>query len=119
MGSCFVISEKIAIFAHHFFVMSTELNQQLEVLNGLIDRLKDRCLQSEALARSLQQQVADLEARLAQSEAEKAELSTKYSNLQSGLAATGADAEKVQLLKEQYLALVSEIDACIATLQHG
>ena len=52
-------------------------------------------------------------------EKEKAELDRKYQNLRSGLAATGNDPEQVEQLKKQYLAMVSEIDACIQTLQHG
>lgn len=99
--------------------MSTDFNQQISLLRSLIERLKERCLQSEALAQELQQQVATLQARLDQSEAERAELDTKYRNLQAGLGATGGDSELKARLKEQYLAMVSEIDACIATLQHG
>lgn len=90
--------------------LTTELKQ-------LIGQLKRRCTEAEDRVTVLQRQIEDLQTKINTLEAEKAELNTKYQNLQTGLAATGREPEQVALLKEQYLAMVSEIDACIAKLQ--
>lgn len=90
--------------------LTTELKQ-------LIGQLKRRCTEAEDRVTVLQRQIEELQSRIDSLEAEKAELDTKYHNLQTGLAATGREPAQVALLKEQYLAMVSEIDACIAKLQ--
>lgn len=90
--------------------LTTELKQ-------LIGQLKRRCTEAEDRVTDLQRQVEALQSRIAELEAEKEESDTKYRNLQTGLAATGRQPEQVALLREQYLAMVSEIDACIAKLQ--
>jgi len=99
--------------------MSVNFRQQTDDLRELIERLKSRCLKAEAMVADLQRQTEEQQSRIAQLEDEKETLNRKYRNLQSGLAATGRDPEQVKRLKEQYLAMVSEIDACIATLQNG
>ena len=99
--------------------MSVDLRQPLADLRALIGLLKKRCLEAEARAEDLQRQLDEQKARMQQLEAEKAELETKYHNLQLGLTASGSNAEQIAQLKEQYLAMVSEIDACIDKLQHG
>ena len=86
-------------------------------LRELIGQLKRRCTEAEARATDLQRQVEDLQSRIQGLEAEKDELNTRFQHLQTGLAATGRDPQQVALLKERYLAMVSEIDACIAKLQ--
>ena len=99
--------------------MSEDFRQLTDILKGLIGQLKQRCLEAEARVEDLERRVAEQQARISELEAENEALDTKYRNLQSGLAATGNDPERVAQLKEMYLALVSEIDACIVTLQHG
>jgi len=99
--------------------MSVNFRQLTSDLQVLVDQLKQRCLEAEARVSELQTQHAQLQARVDQLEAEKAAIQTKYDNLQSGLAATQGDPAQVARLKEQYLAMVSEIDACIAMLQNG
>ena len=99
--------------------MSIDFRRLTSDLRMLIDRLKNRCLEAEANVSDLQQQLQDLQAQYKQLEKEKAELDRKYENLRSGLAATGGNPEQVEQLKNLYLAMVSEIDACIETLQHG
>ena len=79
--------------------MSIDFRRLTSDLRMLIDRLKNRCLEAEAHVSDLQQQLQDLQAQ--------------------GLAATGGNPEQVEQLKNLYLAMVSEIDACIETLQHG
>ena len=93
-----------------FRTLTTELKQ-------LIGQLKRRCTSAEARVTDLQRQIDEQEQTIDRLEAEKAELETKYRNLQTGLAATGRDPQQVAKLREQYLAMVSEIDACIAKLQ--
>lgn len=65
----------------------------------------------------LQQQIKAQQTTISEQKAQLDELNTKYQNLQTGLAATGNRPEQVACLREQYLAMVSEIDACIAKLQ--
>ena len=86
-------------------------------LRELTGQLMRRCTEAEARVTDLQRQVEDLQAQLKGLEAEKDELNMRFQHLQTGLAATGRDPEQVALLKERYLAMVSEIDACIAKLQ--
>ena len=90
--------------------LTTELKQ-------LIGQLKCRCTEAEDRVSALNRQIEELQSRIERLEVEKTELETKYQNLQTGLAATGRHPEQVALLREQYLAMVSEIDACIAKLQ--
>jgi chromosome segregation ATPase len=99
--------------------MSVDFRKLTTDLRTLISRLKQRCLEAEARVADLQRQLDEQQERIKQLEAEKAELDRKYQNLQSGLAATGGNPAQVEQLKKQYLAMVSEIDACIETLQHG
>ncbi len=99
--------------------MSVNFRKLTTDLRTLIAQLKRRCLEAEARVSDLQRQVEEQQAKIKQLEAEKAALDRKYQNLQSGLAATGGNPEQVEQLKKQYLAMVSEIDACIETLQHG
>ncbi len=99
--------------------MSVDFRRLIADLRTLIGQLKRRCLEAEARVSDLQRQIDEQQARIRQLEAEKAELDRKYQNLQSGLAATGGNPAQVEQLKKQYLAMVSEIDACIQTLQHG
>lgn len=99
--------------------MSANLSKQTDDLRKLIDRLKERCLEAERRASELQAQLAEKQARLSMAEEEKSALEMKYRNLQAGLAATGRDPQLVDQLKSQYLAMVSELDACISKLQNG
>lgn len=99
--------------------MNRDFSQLTSELSSLTQQLKRRCIEAEARVADLQRQVEGQNARIATLEAENLELDTKYHSLQSGLAATGGNPEQIAQLKEQYLAMVSEIDACIATLQHG
>lgn len=99
--------------------MIADFRQLTTDLAALVGQLKQRCLEAEAHAAELEQQLAEQSAQLAQLKAEKTDIETKYRNLKTGVAAAGNNAEQVALLKEQYLAMVSEIDACIAMLQHG
>ena len=99
--------------------MSIDLRKLTSDLRMLIDRLKKRCIEAEARITDLQRQLDEQQEKCRQLEQEKAELDRKYQYLRSGLAASGNDPEQVERLKKQYLAMVSEIDACIQTLQHG
>ena len=99
--------------------MSEDIRQLTADLRALIGLLKRRCLEAEARVEDLQRQVSQQQSHIDLLEAEKTELETKYHQLQTAAAATGKDPGQVALLKEQYLAMVSEIDACIDTLQHG
>ena len=99
--------------------MSIDLRKLTSDLRMLIDRLKKRCIEAEAHITDLQRQLDEQQEKYKQLEKEKAELDRKYQFLRSGLAASGNDPEQVERLKKQYLAMVSEIDACIQTLQHG
>lgn len=98
--------------------MSVNLSKQTADLRALIEQLKHRCLEAEGRAAELQQQLTDMQQRLADAVAEKDALDTKYRNLQTGVSAAGSDPQRIAHLKAQYLAMVSELDACIATLQH-
>lgn len=102
-----------------FYVMNRDFRQLTQDLIVLTDRLKSRCLAAEERVRELEQQIGQQQQRIAQLEEENQVIDTKYQNLQTGLAATGRDPQQVARLKEQYLAMVSEIDACIDKLQHG
>ncbi len=99
--------------------MSIDFRKLTDDLRVLIDRLKLRCTEAEARAKDLQRQLDEQQEKCRQLEKEKAELDRKYQYLQTGLAASGNDPEQVERLKKLYLAMVSEIDACIQTLQHG
>ena len=99
--------------------MSIDFRKLTGDLRRLIGQLKKRCLEAEARVADLQRQLDEQQDKCRKLEKEKAELDRKYQNLRSGLAATGNDPEQVEQLKKQYLAMVSEIDACIQTLQHG
>lgn len=115
----FVFSEKIAIFARQFHIMSVNLSKQTADLRTLIGQLKQRCLDAEARVADMQVELGQKQERIDQLQADMDTLATKYRHLQSGLAATGSDPEGIERLKAQYLAMVSELDACIAMLQHG
>lgn len=99
--------------------MSANFRQLTNDLQVLVDQLKQRCLEAEARVSELEVQLVEQQTQIAQLEADKADIETKYRNLKSGLAATQGDPAQVAQLKEQYLAMVSEIDACIAMLQNG
>lgn len=99
--------------------MNIDFRQLVTDLNSLIARLKERCTEAEVRAENLQKIIDEQHSRIAQLEAEKAEIDMRYHNLQLGMAATENKDEQINQLKEKYLAMVSEIDACIATLQHG
>lgn len=99
--------------------MSVNLSRQTDDLRMLIGRLKQRCLEAEGRISELQKMLDEQQARITSLEEEKATLEMKYRDLQTGIAATGSDLQGIELLKEQYLAMVSELDACIAMLQHG
>jgi len=99
--------------------MNRDFSPRIDDLRDLITRLKSRCLAAEARVSELQQQLAVQQSQTESLQAQLAVLEDKYRNLQSGLAATGNSPAQTALLKEQYLAMVSEIDACIAQLQHG
>jgi predicted nucleic acid-binding Zn-ribbon protein len=99
--------------------MSIDFRKLTGDLRVLIGRLKKRCIEAEARATDLQRQLDEQQEKYKRLEMEKAELDKKYQYLRSGLAASGNDPEQMERLKKQYLAMVSEIDACIQTLQHG
>lgn len=101
--------------------MSVDFRQLTVELRVLINRLKQRCLEAEARNDDMERKITSLQERVAQLEEENNTLRTKYSDLQTGIAAASqtGDASQTDHLKEQYLAMVSEIDACIAMLQHG
>lgn len=98
--------------------MSANFRQLTDDLQVLVDQLKQRCLAAEARVSELEAQLGQKQTKIAQIEAEKAEIETKYNNLQTAQAATQGDPTQVARLKEQYLAMVSEIDACITMLQN-
>lgn len=97
--------------------MSQNLRSLIIELRLLIGRLKNRCLVAEARVDDLQQQVLRQQTTISQLQAQLEELNTRYQNLQTGLDATGNRPEQVVRLREQYLAMISEIDACIAKLR--
>lgn len=99
--------------------MSVTFRQLIADLRELTELLKTRCQEAESQVADLQRQLDEQQAVIEQLRADKEALQTKYANLQTGLAATAGNPEQVALLKQKYLAMVSEIDACIATLQHG
>jgi len=115
----FCYFKKYAYLRTDFFVMSVDFRQLTTDLQTLTGQLKHRCLEAEERVASLEHQLEELQLYVAQLEAEKSDIETKYHNLQSGMAATGNDPAQVARLKEQYLAMVSEIDACITLLQNG
>ena len=97
--------------------MRPDIRSLTTELRSLVSQLKRRCIEAEARVTDLQTQVNAQEATITQLQQQLAEVNTKYQNLQTGLAATGNRPEQVARLREQYLAMVSEIDACIAKLQ--
>ena len=99
--------------------MGVNLSKQTADLRTLLEQLKQRCLEAESRVSDLQQQLAEQHTRYEQLEAEKSALEMKYQSLQTGLTAIGNDPQQIDQLKAQYLAMVSELDACIAMLQHG
>lgn len=99
--------------------MSEDFSQLTTDLQVLINQLKHRCLEAEARVKELEILVAQQQDNITQLEAGKTDIETKYNHLRSGVAATQGDPAQVAKLKEDYLAMVSEIDACIAMLQHG
>lgn len=115
----FVFIVFFAIFARQFHIMSVTLSRQTEDLRVLIGRLKQRCLEAENRVTELQRKVDEHQARIESLTEERNALEMKYNNLQTGLDAMDNDPERIDRLKEKYLAMVSELDACIAALQHG
>lgn len=97
--------------------MSTDLRSLTTELRLLIGQLKNRCTEAEKREAELRQQVQEQQMTIGQLEQQLTELNTRYNNLRTGLCATGSRPEQVAELREQYLAMVSEIDACIAKLQ--
>ena len=97
--------------------MSSDLRLLTARLRSLISLLKQRCVEAEAQVEDLQREVLAQQQTITQLQQQLDETNTKYQNLQTGLAATGSQPEQVARLREQYLAMVSEIDACIAKLQ--
>ncbi len=98
--------------------MSQDLRLLTTELKSLVSQLKSRCIEAEARVSDLQRQVREQQGSIDLLQQQLSEMNTKYQNLQLGLAATGNQPEQVAKLREQYLAMVSEIDACIAKLQY-
>lgn len=98
--------------------MSQDLRLLTTELKSLVSQLKSRCIEAEAHVSDLQRQVRDQQDSISLLQQQLSEMNTKYQNLQLGLAATGNQPEQAAKLREQYLAMVSEIDACIAKLQY-
>lgn len=115
----FVYVKKIIYLRTDFFVMSVDFIQLTSNLTVLVDQLKQRCLEAEAHVLELQHQLDVMRQTNEKLEAEKAEVETKYRNLKTGLSTADGDPAQIEQLREQYLAMVSEIDACIELLQHG
>lgn len=103
--------------------MSVDFRRLLTDLRTLVSALEARCTAAEAREASLRRELDEAQVRGHELEERLREVTARYENLQSGLGAGGerADGEaaraSVRAQRDRYLALVREIDDCIAKLE--
>lgn len=105
--------------------MSVDFRRLLTDLRTLVSALKARCTAAEARVESLRRELEEAQAHSRTLEEALRDVTTRYENLQAGLTAGGSgegtDPEAVRasarVQRDRYLALVREIDDCIAKLE--
>lgn len=98
--------------------MSVDFKQIIIELRSLVINLEERCAKAEVKLAQCEESLKLKQQQIVQLEAECQAISSKYQSLQSGMTQCGTT-EEVTLLKERYLAMVREIDDCIAKLETG
>lgn len=96
--------------------MSVNIRKQLIDLRSLIITLEERCTALKIQNADLRNLVAEQKKQIEGLEILNQQLETKYRNLQIGMAA-GHSSEEVESLKNRFMAMVREIDDCIAKLE--
>lgn len=96
--------------------MSVNIRKQLIDLRSLIITLEERCTALRTQNTDLRNLVAEQKKQIESLEILNQQLETKYRNLQIGMAA-GHSPEEVESLKSRFMAMVREIDDCIAKLE--
>lgn len=96
--------------------MSVNIRKQLIDLRSLIITLEERCTALRTQNTDLRNLVAEQKKQIEGLEILNQQLETKYRNLQIGMAA-GHSPEEVESLKNRFMAMVREIDDCIAKLE--
>lgn len=96
--------------------MSVNIRRQLIDLRSLIVTLEERCTALRNQNTELLNRVAEQRKQIEGLESLNQQLETKYRNLQIGMSA-GHSPEEVASLKNRFMAMVREIDDCIAKLE--
>lgn len=96
--------------------MSVNIRRQLIDLRSLIVTLQERCTALRTQNIELRNQVAGQKKQIEGLKILNQQLETKYRNLQIGVSA-GHSPEEMANLKNRFVAMVREIDDCIAKLE--
>lgn len=106
--------------------MSVDFYRLLTNLRTLVSALEARCTAAEARETSLRQTLEEERARNKTLKETLYEVTSRYENLQVGLGAGSSDVTtaesvrvSVRVQRNKYLALVREIDDCIAKLERS
>ena len=110
--------------------MSIDFRRLIAELRSLVAALEERCTAAEAREASLRNELERAQAHGDETEAQLRAVTARYENLQAGLRADGhalldggaagcgeAVEAAVRAQRDRYLALVREIDDCIARLE--
>lgn len=97
--------------------MSVDLRKTIEDLRSLVDALKVRCSLAETRLQDRENEIVNLKAQVETGKTQLSKLTEKYESLKMGMVA--ADADGLSQMKDNYLALVREIDDCIRLMQYG
>ena len=93
---------------------NSDFSQLLKDLRCQVTRLKERCAQAENRISELVEQDRENQVRIGELTAANQELTQRFQNLQAS--STGRSADETEALRERYLAMIREIDDCIAKL---
>jgi len=95
--------------------MSVNIRRQLIDLRSLIVTLEERCTALKTQNTDLRNLIAEQRKQIEGLEILNRQLETKYRNLQIGVSA-GHSPKEVTTIKNRFMAMVREIDDCIAKL---
>lgn len=98
--------------------MAGNFKQLVTELRIMVDAIMERCAKAESRVVELEAEVEQHKTRIAELEKANGELTSRYNDLKAGLS-QGQSPEEVARLKDRYLAMISEIDECIAKLEHN
>lgn len=93
---------------------NSDFSQLLKDLRSQVKRLEERCAQAESRISELVEQDRNNQVRIGELQSANRELTQRFQNLQAS--SSGRTADETEALRERYLAMIREIDDCIAKL---